>query len=174
VTINPSLELTEVLLLCADILEYPDEMYRDNVQRLGVLLNEITCTLPDWTQEEIEAEHLHLFSIGASQKRTVLYAAWWRDGQMRGPTYRRIEAFYTDSGYALDPDMPLPADHLSVMLRFLSILIEEGEMESAKAFSRFLTWLNDFEKSLESTSVLCSYPLAARAAAHVVTNINET
>jgi TorA maturation chaperone TorD len=164
----------EVLSLCADLLEYPDETHKAKVKRLGVLLDDTTCQLDGWTDEEIEAEHLQLFSIGASQKRTVLHAGWWRDGQLRGPTYRTIEAFYTDNGYALDPDEPLVADHLSAMLRFLSILIEEGQMESAKAFSRFLTWLNDFEKSLESTSVLCSFSIVAHAAATIVNTINET
>jgi len=172
VTASP--EYIEVLLLSADLLGYPDETHREKAEHLGRVLDDTTCTSIDWTQEEIEAEYLRLFSIGASQKRTVLYAAWWRDGRLRGPTYRRIETFYTQSGYERDPDDPLPADHLSVMLRFLSILIEEGEIESAKAFSRFLTWLNELEKSLESTSVLCSYLQAVQTAAHVVTIINET
>jgi len=167
-------EELEALLLCADLMEYPDGTHRDKAQRLARLVHDPSCTMEDWSDEAIEAEHVRCFSIGASHKRTVPYAAWWRDGQLRGPAYRRIETFYTESGYGRDPNDPLPADHLSVMLRFLSILIEEGETETAKAFSRFLTWLNDFEKSLESTSVLCSYPLAARTAAGIVTRLNET
>ena len=170
--INRSSEEVEVLLLCADLMDYPDERHPDLARRLSTLVNDDTCTLSDWSEEEIAAEYLQTFSIGASGKRTVPYAAWWRDGQLRGPAFRKIEAFYTEQGYALDPEEPLPADHLSVMLRFLSILIEEGERETAKAFSRFLTWLNDFEKSLESTSVLCSYPMAARAAARIVASLN--
>jgi len=163
----------EVLLLCADLLDYPDETHREKAARLGILLNDTTCTLSQWHREEIEAEYLQLFTIGASRKQTVLYAGWWRDGGLRGPTYRRIEAFYTENGYVLDPDEPLAADHLSVMLRFLSILIEEGSPGSVQAFSRFLTWLNELEKSLESTSVLCSFSLAVQAAAHIVNVLNK-
>ena len=169
--INRSSEEVEVLLLCADLMEYPDERHRELTQRLSALVNDDVCNLSDWSEEEIAAEYLKIFSIGASGKRTVPYAAWWRNGQLRGPAFRQIEAFYSEQGYALDPEEPLPADHLSVMLRFLSILIEDGERETAKAFSRFLTWLNDFEKSLESTSVLCSFPMAARAAARIVASL---
>ena len=165
---------SEVLLLCADLLEYPDGRYRVNAARLAVWLSDKACTLEGWSDEEIEAEYLQIFSIGASRKRTVLNAAWWRDGQLRGPTYRRIEAFYTACGYALDPEETLPADHLAVMLRFVSILLDEGQTDTAKAFSRFLTWLNDFEKSLESTSVLCSYRMVAQATAQIINIIRET
>jgi len=163
----------EALLLCADLLDYPDETHTVKTRRLSTLAHNTTCTLSNQSQEEIEAKYLQLFSIGASRQRTVLYAGWWRDGEMRGPTYRRIETFYTESGYKLDPEIPLAADHLSVMLRFLSILIEEGQMESVQAFSRFLTWLNELAKSLESTSVLCSFALAVQTATHIINVIQK-
>jgi len=163
----------ETLLLSADLLEEPDQTHRAKAERLAALLDERACVLTEYPADEIAAEYLRLFSIGARQRHTVLYAGWWRDGRLQGPTCRRIETFYAQHGYRLDPAVSLPADHLSVMLRFLSILIEEDDRVSAEAFSRFLTWVNDFAGALERTSVLCSYPMAARAAERIINTVHH-
>jgi TorA maturation chaperone TorD len=168
-----SASLSQGLALCADLLDYPDKQYKQKLQQLQSLLGEHHCELSMHSDERIESEYLRLFSIEATANRTVPVASWWLDGSAHGVTMRRIEAFYKECGYEIDPTLYKVPDHLVMMLRFLSILLEDNFYEEAKAFSRFLTWLNDFEKSLESTSVLCSFPLAVKHAVTILETLNS-
>ncbi len=170
---HTSQDLADSLVLCADLLDYPDNHYREKLHQLCLLTGDQTCKISSISQEKLEAEYLRLFSIEATANRTVPIASWWLDGSSHGSSMRKIEVFYKECGYEIDHTLYKVPDHLVMLLRFISILLEDGLDERAKAFSRFLTWLNDFEKSLESTSVLCSFPLAAKYAITILETLNR-
>ena len=165
--------LAQGLALCADLLDYPDTDYRQHLQQFQELLGTADCHLSSFSDDKLEGEYLRLFSIEATANRTVPVASWWLDGSTHGISMRKIEAFYKECGYEIDPSLHKVPDHLVMMLRFLSILLEDGSYTEAKAFSRFLIWLNDLEKSLESTSVLCSFPLAIKYAITILETLNR-
>ncbi len=166
-------QLAEGLALCADLLDYPDAYYTEHLQQLQTLFGDAACSLSTFSMEKIEGEYLRLFSIEATANRTVPVASWWLDGSTHGASMGKIKTFYKECGYEIDTSLHKVPDHLVMMLRFLSILLEDGFYEEVKAFSRFLTWLNDFEKSLESTSVLCSFPLAVKYAITILETLNK-
>jgi TorA maturation chaperone TorD len=168
-----STRISEGLALCADLLDYPGAHYTEHLQQLQLLFGDAQCNFSSFSMEKIEGEYLRLFSIEATANRTVPIASWWLDGSTHGTSMRKIEAFYKECGYEIDPSLHKVPDHLVMMLRFLSLLSEDGSYAEAKAFSRFLIWLNDFEKSLESTSVLCSFPLAVKYAIIILETLNR-
>jgi len=161
------------LALCADLLDYPDAHYIEHLQQLQLLFGDAQCNLSSFSMEKIEREYLRLFSIEATANQTVPIASWWLDGSTHGASMRKIEAFYKECGYEIDPSLHKVPDHLVMMLRFLSLLVEDGFYAEAKAFSRFLIWLNDLKISLESTSVLCSFPLAVKYAITILETLNR-
>lgn len=162
-----------ILDLCADILDYPDDTYTEKLRQLQQIAAGDDCMLAEMSRETIEAEHIRLFSIEATKSRTVPYASWWIDGMYHGASLRHITAFYASCGYEVDASIHKSGDHLVQMLHFLAQLIEDGLYEEAKAFFRFLTWLNDFEKSLESTTALCSFSLAVKYTIDSIERLNE-
>ncbi len=162
-----------VLDLCADLLDYPDDTYADKLQQLQRIDAGDGCRLVNVSKEDIEAEYVRIFSIEATKSRTVPCASWWLDGVYHGASLRHITAFYAACGYEMDTSLYKSSDHLVQMLHFLAQLIEDGFYEEAKAFSRFLTWLNDFEKSLESTSTLCLFPAVVKSAIYVIEEMSN-
>jgi len=167
-----SQDLVDKLVLCADLLDYPDNHYIDKLQQLSILTGDEICKMSSTSQEKLEAEHLRLFSMEATANKTVPLASWWLEGISYGSSMGKIKTFYLESGYEIDYSLYKSPDHVVMMLRFISILLEDGLIERAKAFSRFLTWLNDFEKSLESTSVLYSFPMATKHAIEIINILN--
>jgi len=167
------LKIVTILDLSADLLDYPDERYTDKLQQLQTMVAGENCMSKGIAREDMEAEYVRLFSIEATKSRTVPYASWWLDGVYHGASLRHITAFYAACGYEMDASLCKSGDHLVQMLHFLAQLIEDESYEEAKAFSRFLTWLNDFEKSLESTSTLCPFLVAVKSAIDAIGEISS-
>lgn len=80
---------------------------------------------------------------------SVLYTSWRIDGKMVGISSSRINDFYNKCGYCFDIGLvKKPLDHISLMITFIAILLEERKFNEIKDFSKFLTWLYKFSNSL--------------------------
>ncbi len=162
-TSNLNLSLNDkisALFLCADILDYPNDDYKEKIKKLEDLTN-TKCNSQEVALDDLQAEYIQIFSINSTKLKCVPYASWWIDGKMSGKTLSKILDFYTRCGYKFDVEnMKKPADNLSSMISFIAILAEDGKIEEIEEFAKFLTWLDDFASSLKSATQIEAFSYA--------------
>lgn len=134
--------------LSADIFLYPDEFW---FKKLEALSKFAEISKPNLSLEEIQAFYIDVFELNSKIYKTTPIASFWCDGKIMAQTSREIENFYKICGYELDNKGS--KDHLSNMLAFCAILLENDEIEKFKQFSRWFNWLNKFELSLQKLEV---------------------
>jgi len=140
-------DMISALYLSADILEYPQGEYLKKVEELY----SFSIQKPkDYDMDYLQSEHIRVFNMDTLSLRCVPFASWWIDGRMGGVSYRKIESFYEECGFTLDRELiKKPSDHISLMLTFLAMLLEEDRFEKIEKFAGFLNWLDDFADSLD-------------------------
>jgi len=164
-------EKISVLYLCADILDYPDETYIEKLDELKLLLN---YSFEEFDLEYIESEYISIFSMSATKLKCVPYASWWLDGKMSGLSTSKIKNFYKKCGYTFDETLvEKPVDHISLMLAFVAILLEEKKFKEINEFIRFLSWLNDFANSLDNASKIKYFKYAIDTAQQIINSLKE-
>ncbi len=162
-TSNLDLSLNDkisALFLCADILDYPNDDYKEKIKKLEDFTN-TKCNSQEVALDDLQAEYIQIFSINSTKLKCVPYASWWIDGKMSGKTLSKILDFYNRCGYEFDAkSMKKPADNLSSMVSFIAILAEDGKKEEIKEFAKFLTWIDDFASSLKSATQIKTFGYA--------------
>lgn len=162
-------EKISALHLCADILDYPDDDYKQKLDELQLLIN---SPIQDVELYHIQSMYLDIFSIQSTRLKTVLYASWWIDGKMSGVSSSRINDFYKKCGYMFDTELvKKPVDHISLMITFIAILLEEKKLIEIEEFAKFLTWTNDFANSLDKASELKYYKYAIDVSNNIINSI---
>ena len=162
-------EKISALYLCADILDYPEDDYKQKLDELQLLIN---LPIQDFELYHIQAIYLDIFSIRSTKLKTVLYASWWIDGKMSGISSSRINDFYKKCGYVFDTELvKKPVDHISLMIIFIAILLEEEKIEEIKEFSKFLTWINDFSNSLDIASDIKYFKYAIDLSNNIINSL---
>ncbi len=157
------------LVLCADILESPDNQI-EILKEFQKLTKEELCYDPD----EIQSEFVRIFLINSTKLKCAPFASWWIDGRMCGNSLYKINHFYEKCGYKFDVDnMKKPADHISFMIRFIAILAEEKRFDEIKEFSLFLTWFEDLANSLKIATKVQNFQLAVRFSLAIINSLKE-
>ncbi len=143
-------DMISALYLSADILEYPQGEY---IKKIDELYSFTTQKPKHFDVSYLQSEHIRIFNMDTLSLRCVPFASWWIDGKMGGVSYQEIESFYEECGFVLDRELiKKPSDHISLMLTFAAMLLEEGRFEEIERFARFLNWLDDFADSLDKAS----------------------
>ncbi len=159
------------LYLCADILEYPDENFYNNIENIEKLTDQ-KYLLQEIVLEDICSEYIWLFSINATKLKCVPYASWWIDGKMSGKSLTKIMDFYNRCGYKFDAEfLKKPADNISSMITFTAILAEEGRFDDIKRFVRFLSWIDDFANSLDKATDIKIFQQAVNLSSKILTDL---
>lgn len=135
----------ETLDLLADLFWFPDEDWFYKLERLKEFKPELK--IPDISLQDLESFYIYYFDLNSSKFNTSLLASVWLDGKMMGESTVEIEQFYKDCGYIYDREGP--ADHLSNLLVFYAILLEDKKYEEAKEFRKYFSWLNEFDQALQ-------------------------
>ncbi len=158
------------LYLCADILDYPNDDYKEKLKELEDLTN-TKCNSQEVVLDDLQAEYIQIFSINSTKLKCVPYASWWIDGKMSGKTLSKILDFYNRCGYEFDAkSMKKPADNLSSMVSFIAILAEDGKEEEIKEFAKFLTWIDDFASSLQSATQIKTFGYAIEVSKQIISS----
>ncbi len=158
------------LFLCADILDYPNNDYKEKIKELEDLTN-TKCNSQEVALDDLQAEYIQIFSINSTKLKCVPYASWWIDGKMSGKTLSKILDFYNRCGYKFDANsMKKPADNLSSMVSFIAILAEDGKEEEIKEFAKFLTWTDDFASSLKSATRTKTFNYAIEVSKQIISS----
>jgi len=158
------------LFLCADILDYPNDDYKEKIKKLENLTN-TKCNSQEVALDDLQAEYIQIFSINSTKLKCVPYASWWIDGKMSGKTLSKILDFYTRCGYKFDAkSLKKPADNLSSMISFTAILAEDGKTEEIKEFAKFLTWIDDFASSLKSATQIKTFSYAVEIFKQIISS----
>jgi TorA maturation chaperone TorD len=164
-------EKISALYLCADVLDYPDKTYIKKLDDLKLLLNN---SFEEFDLEYIESEYISIFSMSATKLKCVPYASWWLDGKMSGLSTSKIKNFYKKCGYTFDETLvEKPVDHISLMLVFVAILLEEKKFKEINEFIKFLSWLNDFANSLNKASDIKYFYYAIDTAQQIINSLKE-
>jgi TorA maturation chaperone TorD len=87
-------------------------------RRLDALRAAIAAADPD----EARADHVRLFVTGRDGVPAPPYESWYIDGDLFGPSTRRVEEMYAAQGLARAEEGGEPADYLSTELEFLYFL----------------------------------------------------
>lgn len=150
-----------ILDSCSEIFNYPTQGYLATVKYLGDLTDNEELKNFSLSYDLVESEYIKLFSVNATSNKTVPNASWWIDGKMMGKNFVKINDFYKECGFVVDLEqISLPQDHISLMLSFLAILLEEKRVDEVLIFrDKYLKWLNKFEVSLNESTDICIYPL---------------
>ena len=158
------------LFLCADILNYPNDDYKEKIKKLEDLTN-TKCNSQEVALDDLQAEYIQIFSINSTKLKCVPYASWWIDGKMSGKTLSKILDFYARCGYKFDAEsMKKPADNLSSMVSFIAILAEDGKTEEIEEFAKFLTWTDDFASSLKSATQIKTFNYAVEIFKQIISS----
>lgn len=159
-----------LLFACADILDYPDDIFI--IQEVSNSILSTNAMILDI--DEIQAEYIRIFLINATLFKCVPYASWWIDGKMCGSTLSKIDKFYIQCGYKFDKKkMKKPADHISFMIRFVAILAQERRFSDIVEFSNFLTWFNDFTNSVSKVTNLQLFPSIIESSHTIINSFKE-
>jgi len=165
------IEKVSALYNCADILDYPDSQYIQKLENLQHVTNE---TFEEFDLDYLKTEYVAIFSINATKLKCVPYAAWWIDGKMSGLSVSKINNFYKKCGYTFDETLvEKPVDHISLMLVFVAILLEEKKFKEIDEFAKFLFWLNDFANSLDKASDVKCFKQAIDTALQIINSLRE-
>lgn len=170
-------QMASALGLCADVFTYPNQEYFNKVKQLGILTQNsilIDCSL--LSQNDVETEYIKSFSLAATSYKTVPLASWWLDGKMMGKHYIDIERFYQSCGFVIDSQtVALPHDHISLMLSFLSILLEDHRVAEAQEFAEnYMNWLGSFYKELQVSSPIALFSETARVAQNLIGSLKAS
>ena len=172
-TSNLDLSLNDkisALYLCADILDYPNDDYKEKIKELEDLTS-TKCNSQEVVLDDLQAEYIQIFSINSTKLKCVPCASWWIDGKMSGKTLSKILDFYNRCGYEFDAkSMKKPADNLSSMVSFIAILAEDGKEEEIKEFAKFLTWTDDFASSLKSATQTKTFNYAIEVSKQIISS----
>jgi len=161
-------EKISALYLCADILDYPCDDYNLKIKDLKI------DSIDEFDLDYIQSEYITIFSMKATKLKCVPYASWWLDGKMSGISTSKIKDFYKRCGYVFDETLvEKPVDHISLMLVFVAILIEEEKFKEINEFAKFLSWLNDFSNSLDKVSDVKYFKQATDTALQIINSIKE-
>ena len=163
----------KILFLCADILDYPNDNYKDAIKTVEKLAK-TSFNSYEATLEDLHSEYISIFSINSTKLKCVPFASWWIDKKMSGKTLSKIVDFYTKCGYKYDDKtMKKPADNVSSMISFIAILAQENKFEEIKEFAKFLTWLDDFAISLEKATDIKSFFYAVNISNKIIHSLKE-
>ncbi len=158
------------LFLCADILDYPNDDYKEKIKKLEDLTN-TKCNSQEVALDDLQAEYIRIFSMNSTKLKCVPYASWWIDGKMSGKTLSKILDFYNRCGYEFDAkSMKKPADNLSSMVSFIAILAEDEKKEEIEEFAKFLTWIDDFASSLKSATQIKTFSYAVEIFKQIISS----
>ena len=162
-------EKISALYLCADILDYPDADYVRKLQNLKLI-----SSLEEVDLDFVKSEHISIFSINATRFKCVPYASWWIDGKMAGVTVLEVSDFYMKCGYMFDANLvKKESDHISLMLVFVAILLEEKKLKELNEFIELLSWLNNFKNSLNKASSIKYFAQAVDKALQIIDSLKE-
>jgi len=164
-------EKISALYLCADILDYPTKDYFNKVNNLKKYVGFEVGSLD---LEEVESEYISTFSIYASKKKCVPFASWWLDRKMSGALFVKIGDFYKSCGYVLDTDIVSKRlDHVSMIIVFIAILLEDKKYNEAREFNKFLSWLDEFSESLGKASKIKYFKFAVDIVIEIINSLKE-
>jgi len=150
-----------ILDLCSEIFNYPTIESIHKVKELGRLVDNEELKNFSLSLKAVEIEYIKLFSLNSTLNKTVPNASWWIDGKIMGKSFVEINNIYNRNGCFVDmKNINLPQDHISLMISFVAILLEEEKFEEALLFcNKYFKWLNEFELSLNESSDISFYPL---------------
>ncbi len=160
------------LYLCADIFDYPAN--NDYIQKIQSL--EFLCekTFKEIDISFVQSEYIRIFSINSTKLKCVPYASWWIDGKMAGLSTSKIKNFYKRCGYAFDQVLvEKPVDHISLMITFIAILLEENRLEEIYEFKKFLSWLDNFSDSLNKATQIKYFQYAINITSQIINSLQE-
>ena len=158
------------LYICADIFDYPNEC----VQKVENLKQFVDNPTKDFDLSYIQSEYIRIFSINSTKLKCVPYASWWLDGKMSGLSTSKINSFYKRCGYVFDEVLvEKPIDHISLMITFIAILLEEDRLEEIYEFVKFLPWLDNFSNSLDKATDIKYFKLAVDVTSQIINSLQE-
>lgn len=89
-------------------------------ERLATIFDGDLGSVPD--PEAAAAEYVRLFVVARQNVTAPLYASWYLDGALLGPSKDWVEREYLAEGVALAEDAEQPADYLPCELEYLAFL----------------------------------------------------
>jgi TorA maturation chaperone TorD len=127
-------------------------------ERLAAIFDGDLGSVPD--PEIAAADYVRLFVVARQSVTAPLYASWYLDGALLGPSKNWVEREYLAQGVALAEDAEQPADYLSCELEYLFFLArheraaeltgDEPALQAARSAERrfldqhLLRWLPAF------------------------------
>lgn len=101
----------------------------------------------------LEVDYVRLFVSHPGGVAAPPYAGYYLDHTMGGPTPRRLQSLYTQSGVVLRENFTEPADHVGVIFEFLRLITQDPVLSDPhstlpierRILREFLSpWLSDF------------------------------
>jgi TorA maturation chaperone TorD len=96
--------------------------------------------------EITRAEYVRLFVLASDGHVAPLYASWYLDGELLGPSREWVEGEYRAQGLDVAPDAEQPADYLPCELEYLFFLQRHERAAETVADASALTWARDAQR----------------------------
>ncbi|MDA3043213.1 molecular chaperone TorD family protein [Campylobacter sp. JMF_07 ED4] len=171
----------DCLDLCADLLAFPAEGWREKYCALGEFANgEFAERFNKFSNfkfndlktpnlDEIISNYIFYFDLNSAKFGTSLLAGVWLDKKMFGESYNEICKFYEICGFVVEKN----CDHASNLLAFCAILAEQGEWEKFLKFTKFLDFLEPLSKNLANFENLKEFEFILNFAKFLISNLKE-
>ena len=121
---------------------------------------------------DLETEYISLFVTSVNGVNCIPYASWWVENKIMGEETLKIQRFYENCGFKLNPEIIKgPPDHIALEIGFLSRLLEEKMLpEANKMINEHLDWVNSFSKCIHQNSKLSIYPIVTQIIVDIITH----
>lgn len=148
--------LIDCLDLCADLFAFPEQNWCERYFELGEFANGEFAEFFDEISnakfkdlkvpnlDEIISDYINFFDLNSAKFGTSLMAGIWLDKKMFGKNHDEICKFYEICGYKVEKN----CDHISNLIAFCAILVENGETQKFNEFCKFLSWIGDLRVNL--------------------------
>ena len=173
--------LVDLLDLCADLFAFPNEDWCEKYNKLGEFANGefveqfnkfsnfkfINLAKVDFG--EISSNYINYFDLYSLKFGTSLLGGVWLDKKAFSRSHDEICKFYEVCGYKVEKN----CDHISNLLAFCAILIENGEFEKFNKFCKFLSWFGELRASLANLPNLVHFEFILAFAEFLILNLKD-
>ena len=173
--------LIDCLDLCADLFAFPSDDWCEKYSKLrkfansefSELFDEFSnfkfCNLKEPNLDEIIGNYINYFDLNSAKFGTSLLASVWLDNKAFGENYDKICKFYEFCGYKIEKN----CEHISNLVAFCAILVENSEFEKFNKFCKFLSWFGKLRTNLANLPNLVHFEFILCFTEFLISNLKD-
>jgi len=116
--------------------------------------------------EQLRIEYTRMFITAFPHVPAPPYQSFYLENELCGHATGEVSEIYHRNGFKVSGEVNEPADHLALLLEFMSRLAEAGnlvDLEGKFIMKRIWGWIDDFRGRIDEYAALPFYPFLVHA-----------